>query len=133
MSNRGFESPSLHYFDHNETNMRVKLKSFRNTIVYWLGFTKSAPLEVERGDGSIYVVMTKDMYDTLKYSLATIEDPRPPVEILLWCPDCGERHIDQGEWAKKPHHTHSCQHCGMTWRPALENTVGVQFLSGFKN
>ena len=46
---------------------------------------------------------------------------------------CGRLHIDEGEWATKPHHTHSCQHCGMTFRPAVPYTVGVAFLPGFKN
>lgn len=55
------------------------------------------------------------------------------IPLLLWCPECGKRHIDQGEFATKFHHTHSCQHCGMTWRPAIEFTTGVQFLPGFKD
>ena len=56
-----------------------------------------------------------------------------PVPILFWCPACGERHIDQGEFATRPHHTHSCQQCGLTWRPAVIETVGVHFLPGFKD
>lgn len=38
-----------------------------------------------------------------------------------------------GEFATKPHHTHSCQFCGLTWRPAVVCTVGVRFLPGFRN
>jgi hypothetical protein len=56
-----------------------------------------------------------------------------PIPMILTCPSCGERHVDQGEFATKPHHTHACQHCGMVWRPALVATVGVQFLPGFKD
>ena len=56
-----------------------------------------------------------------------------PIPMLLWCPMCRERHIDHGEFATKPHRSHSCQHCGLTWRPAIEPTVGVQFLPGFKD
>ena len=56
-----------------------------------------------------------------------------PVPMLLWCPECGERHIDVGEFATKVHHTHACQSCGMVWRPAVAPTVGVQWLPGFKN
>lgn len=58
-----------------------------------------------------------------------------PIPMLLWCPapGCGERHVDVGEFATKPHHTHACQHCGMVWRPAIVPTVGVQFLPGFKD
>jgi len=55
------------------------------------------------------------------------------VPMRLTCPDCGTLHIDEGEFAKKPHHTHSCQNCGLTWRPAVVYTVGVKFLPGFKN
>jgi len=57
------------------------------------------------------------------------------VPMLLWCPahGCGERHIDVGEFATKVHHTHACQACGFVWRPAIEPTVGVQFLPGFKD
>lgn len=53
--------------------------------------------------------------------------------MLLWCPECGARHIDEGEFEAKPHHTHACQACGMVWRPALFWTVGVAFLPGFRN
>lgn len=68
----------------------------------------------------------------------------PPVPMRLPCPGtvpdghgglrmCGVLHIDEGRFATHPHHTHSCQTCGMTWRPAVVATVGVQFLPGFKN
>ncbi len=56
-----------------------------------------------------------------------------PIPSLLWCPVCHARHIDEGEFADKPHHTHACQGCGAVWRPALVPTVGVRFLPGFQN
>jgi rubredoxin len=56
-----------------------------------------------------------------------------PIPMLLWCPECAERHVDLGEFAIKPHHTHACQACGHVWRPAIVATVGVRFLPGFKN
>jgi hypothetical protein len=59
--------------------------------------------------------------------------PTSPVPMVLHCPECSARHIDEGEFATKPHHTHSCQSCGLTWRPAVVHTVGVGFLPGFKN
>ena len=57
----------------------------------------------------------------------------PPIQMLLWCPACGARHVDRGEFATKRHHTHACQDCGMCWRPAIEPTCGVQYLPGFKD
>ncbi len=58
-----------------------------------------------------------------------------PIPLILTCPapTCGARHIDEGAWATRIHHTHSCQSCGFTWRPAVVATVGVRFLPGFRN
>lgn len=56
-----------------------------------------------------------------------------PIPMRLICPACSAPHIDEGEFATKPHHTHACQSCGNVWRPAIVATVGVQFLPGFKN
>lgn len=57
-------------------------------------------------------------------------EPPKPVPLLLWCPECGERHIDEGEQATREHRTHACQKCGMLWAPAVVPTVGVWFLPG---
>jgi predicted RNA-binding Zn-ribbon protein involved in translation (DUF1610 family) len=56
-----------------------------------------------------------------------------PIPMRLNCPECGELHIDVGEFSTKVHHTHACQSCGAVWRPAVVPTVGVRFLPGFKN
>lgn len=55
------------------------------------------------------------------------------IPMILFCPMCGERHIDEGEFSEVAHHTHACQGCGFVWRPAKVNTHGVQFLPGYKN
>jgi rubredoxin len=60
-------------------------------------------------------------------------DPKEVVPMLLWCPECGVRHVDEGEFATKLHHTHACQDCGHVWRPAIIATRGVQFLPGFRS
>lgn len=63
-----------------------------------------------------------------------IARPDPtPIPMLLHCPLCSARHVDEGEFATKAHHTHACQQCGHVWRPAIIDTVGVQFLPGYKN
>jgi hypothetical protein len=56
-----------------------------------------------------------------------------PIPMLLTCPWCKERHIDEGDFVTKIHHTHACQFCGMVWRPAIVPTLGVRFLPGFKS
>lgn len=68
---------------------------------------------------------------TLDCPAAEVVEPAP-IPMLLVCPVCGQRHIDKGEFATKPHHSHACQKCGNVWRPALVHTVGVEFLPGFK-
>jgi predicted RNA-binding Zn-ribbon protein involved in translation (DUF1610 family) len=75
----------------------------------------------------------KSLYSRINELTQERETYAAPIHLLLTCPMCGERHIDAGEFATKPHHTHSCQFCGMTWRPAIVATVGVQFLPGFKD
>lgn len=37
-------------------------------------------------------------------------------EAILNCPRCEKQHIDEGEWAKRLHHTHRCLHCGHEFR-----------------
>lgn len=56
-----------------------------------------------------------------------------PIPMQLDCPRCHARHIDTGEFAYLPHSTHACQNCGLVWKPAKVNTVGVEFLPGYKN
>jgi hypothetical protein len=49
----------------------------------------------------------------------------PPVPGTLVCPVCGKPHIDEGEWARRPHRTHLCVDdaqgagCGATWEIGL--------------
>lgn len=75
----------------------------------------------------------------------TPPDLREAVPMVLYCP-AGHQHIDEGEWATKPHKTHECQKvipcncsalyhgecvktiCGQQWRPADFPTVGVAAL-----
>jgi rubredoxin len=60
-------------------------------------------------------------------------DHTAAIPMRLTCPACSALHIDKGEFATKPHHTHACQECGCVWRPAVVPTIGVRFLPGFKN
>lgn len=73
-----------------------------------------------------------------------------PLPLVLYCP-AGHQHIDEGEWATKPHKTHRCtfhewadsdmpeqdgigfiqvfKACGLEWRPANFPTVGIPALA----
>lgn len=50
-------------------------------------------------------------------------------QLILHCPKCGAQHVDEGEWATRPHKTHLCAACGHEWRPKGTPTVGVRALS----
>lgn len=50
-------------------------------------------------------------------------EPRP---LMLYCPKCYTQHIDEGEWATRPHKTHQCQQCKYEWCPLEHDTIGVR-------
>lgn len=58
-----------------------------------------------------------------------LAEAREPVPMILFCPRCGLRHIDQADpangWLNEPHRSHLCAGCGLIWRPADIATVGV--------
>jgi rubredoxin len=86
-------------------------------------YVKSDPGENVRSGTYVHI----DTIDTVNIHT------QMPIPMLLICPSCSARHIDEDEFATKAHHTHACQSCGMVWRPAKINTVGVRFLPGYKN
>ena len=65
-----------------------------------------------------YLVLRPEFKVTTSYSM------------ILACPACHRRHVDEGDYAFEPHRSHACQYCGTIWRPALVPTVGVAFLPG---
>jgi predicted RNA-binding Zn-ribbon protein involved in translation (DUF1610 family) len=76
-----------------------------------------------------------DQIEELRKKNQALEEAAPakPTPMIMYCPMCKARHVDKGKFEKKLHHTHACQKCGHVWRPAIEHTVGVQFLPGFKD
>jgi hypothetical protein len=52
-----------------------------------------------------------------------------PIDMILFCPSCGAKHVDEPEpasgWANPPHKSHLCHGCGTIWRPASVPTNGV--------
>lgn len=98
-----------------------------------------------RGHGAVYCgqhesaytnqLMTIARFAEIAISKAVSPINLAPVPLIIYCP-AGHQHIDEGEWATRPHKTHQCQHvfdgvvcngqkCGLEWRPADFPTVGV--------
>lgn len=54
--------------------------------------------------------------------------PNAAVPMLLWCPRCERKHIDEHMWETRSHKTHLCRWCKHEWRPFEYATVGVERL-----
>lgn len=55
------------------------------------------------------------------------DESAQPVARALFCPRCGARHVDKGEWATRLHHHHLCAACKHVWRED-EYFIGVEAL-----
>ena len=84
-------------------------------------------------DRRVHLFCDTDTKRTYKILPEVMQSHAGPIPMLLTCPSCGERHVDEGVFAEQPHRTHACQACGMVWRPSLVPTVGVRFLPGCEN
>lgn len=51
-----------------------------------------------------------------------------PIDMLIFCPVCGEQHIDEpdGDWTNPPHKSHLCLSCKAVWRISDVPTNGVE-------
>ena len=59
-----------------------------------------------------------------------IEQMQRPIPMILYCPECGEKHVDKAEpekdWLDPPHRSHLCSSCKFVWRPCDLSTTGVE-------
>lgn len=82
---------------------------------------------------SVKYMMSEMMIDVMhEHAKCDDRERSTPIPLLLYCP-AGHLHIDEGEWAERPHKTHQCQvfddllgaKCDLKWRPSQRPTVGV--------
>lgn len=99
---------------------------------------KRFEVKLRSGEGGLHYTYAQDLmrarqfYDERVWEITEIDPDAPltfrraePVPIATSCPTCGTQHIDEGEWATRPHKTHQCQKCGAQWRPHDFPTVGI--------
>lgn len=136
----------------------------KETGWYWLKFDPERwPGLVDDADRSMLVrVYTagddywfEDTSDGSRYPCAfegrlwkgPITPEEKPVDLLLFCPRCGQQHIDEARpnvcetcgnpgpectcstftaWLNPPHKSHRCEACNHVWRPADVPTNGVK-------
>jgi hypothetical protein len=68
--------------------------------------------------------------DDLRAAAERLNAAPAPVDMLLFCPNCAEQHIDAPDertpdWTNPPHRSHLCHRCGHIWRIADVATNGV--------
>lgn len=61
-----------------------------------------------------------------------------PIDMLLYCPQCGLQHIDAPDertpdWKNPPHKSHLCHGCKTVWRQCDRPTNGVKQLASGKD
>lgn len=92
------------------------LLRFSTSDTRYSGFGRSYP-------GSI----NPERWQALCNRLTALRDA--PIPMVLYCPGCGEQHIDAPDeaagWSNPPHRSHLCARCGFLWRPADVPTAGV--------
>lgn len=66
-----------------------------------------------------------ELVKLFREALDVITELSKPIEAIIHCPVCGSKHVDKGRFAYHPHRDHQCEQCGLTWRAAKVDTVGV--------
>jgi hypothetical protein len=120
----------------------------------WLITQDGSPLpswyRFSKGD-ALYDI--EQEYEYIRHDLVS-STAVPPVDMILFCPNCWEQHIDAEEdeiafqhrmeawalvaepqdnhpsrWTNPPHRSHLCRKCFAVWRPADVPTNGVAKIS----
>lgn len=86
---------------------------------------------LENECGGITGLEYEDMDIIARMGAASFESvlERRSVDLLLFCPQCGEQRVDEPQpekdWNNPPHRSHECQFCNHIWRPSDVATNGV--------
>ena len=85
-------------------------------------------IDISTLDGDVIVEWEFDTFRVSNARAAELTESLTwavPVPMVLHCPKCFTQHVDQDEFATRPHRTHRCVQCAHEWRPANVYTVGV--------
>lgn len=90
-------------------------------------------LELERrlaiAPGIVEMKQATKAFDRGGFVEGVVLQLKPPVPMILVCPECRGVHVDRGVWATiRIHRSHLCESCGHIWKPFDYATVGVEKL-----
>lgn len=90
------------------------------------------------GAAAFSVNFRRPLQDVVARIYEAMDAQRPPLKMILHCPNCRTQHIDAPDptpeltalygdnpWTNPPHRSHLCAACGWIWRPADICTEGV--------
>jgi len=75
-------------------------------------------------DGALLGEPRGDEFCTCGFAQALAFDM--PEEMIILCDQCHTLHVDDGDFATRPHRTHTCHHCGRDFTIKSAPTVGVR-------
>jgi hypothetical protein len=92
--------------------------------------TTDKPTDAMIEAGAKALCETQSLNPRVLASAAYTATAPAPIPMLLYCPNCGQQHIDEPDertpdWTNPPHRSHLCHDCGCIWRPADVPTNGV--------
>lgn len=110
-------------------DMLPTVEAHQNWILYPLERGRPCALEALQIACEYYGRRAADRTALIAKNPDASSQPAPPIDMLLYCPNCGAQHVDKPEpdrgWDNRPHRSHLCRHCGLVWRPADVATNGV--------
>lgn len=97
------------------------IEAFNREVVTINGVHHFTQAEIEAREALVVELLTAEVLMWF---------PALPLPMVLTCPRCRTQHVDKPEpeinWANPPHRSHKCGTCGLVWRPADVETVGVE-------
>ncbi len=129
-----------------QTPLPERLKMSRRMVAKMCSETRPPKMSIppSADDEDMFICQTlADAMETIK---AYSEAQQKPVDMLLFCPNCGEQHVDEAKpdacetcgqnlqgcacetftaWLNPPHKSHRCSYCNHVFRPADVPTNGV--------
>lgn len=111
---------------HPECKKQIKLDG----VDEWQQFAQEF---VDANGGSITAEQIREINEPFKEQiLKNFRSEQQPIDLIIFCPRCGNQHIDQEQpekgWNNPPHKSHQCHFCHFIWRVADVPTNGVAYL-----
>lgn len=111
---------------NGESDERMLFRTMKDGFANWTGDIDKALQFARRYDAELFCEQDEDAWQIMPIALTLFGAVLVIVDVVIHCPQCGAQHIDDGEWAARPHRSHLCSNCGHIWRVSDVFTRGVR-------